>query len=227
LEFRFYIPNYDSVQPQLTGIEEGNADMSTRRDRERALRREHILQSAERVFSRHPFHETTMQMVASAAELGMQGLYEHFPSKQSLYEAVVLHRGQGFKVRLERAIDGIDDPLEQLAAVARLRIQVFHEAPAFLPVYLAEVQRRQWGVESRSGSRIGGIIDEVRQRQEEIMARAIALGHLRSEAPAFLVHLFRNCVTGVLFANRSNLEEDVERCVERAMRAFLHGTAAP
>ncbi len=201
--------------------------MNTRRNREKALRQELVLQAAELVFGRHPFHEATMQMVATEAELGMQSLYEQYPSKQALYEAVILHRAHTFRARLEKALEGVTDPLEQLTAATRLRAQMFTEAPAFLPVYLAEMVRSNWGVRSRSSRRIEQVIRSARRRLEEILARAIADDRVRDEDPAFLVHLFHDALTAALFAHRNHPEEDIEKCVQRAMRAFLHGTAAP
>ncbi len=201
--------------------------MSSRREREKALRRELVLQAAERVFGRRPFHESTMQMVAAEAELGMQSLYEQFPSKQALYEAVVLQRAHTFQARLEEELERVSDPVEQLTAAARLRARMFTETPAFLPVYLAEVMRSNWGVQSRSSRRISRVIRATWRRLEEIAARAIAENRVREEDPAFLVHLFHDALTAALYARRKHPEEDIEKCVERAMRAFLHGTAAP
>ena len=60
-----------------------------RKERERTLRREVLIEAAERVFGRKPFDEATMQEVAREAEIGMQGLYEQFPSKQELYEQML------------------------------------------------------------------------------------------------------------------------------------------
>jgi AcrR family transcriptional regulator len=47
---------------------------------ERQQRRNLLLEAAGRVFGRKPFDEATMQEIASEAQIGMQGLYEHFPS---------------------------------------------------------------------------------------------------------------------------------------------------
>lgn len=198
-----------------------------RRTREKALRQEVVLQAAERVFGQHPFHEATMQMVANEAELGMQSVYEQFPSKQALYEAVVLHRAESFQALLEEVVERHSDPIEQLTAMARLRARMFVESPAYLPVYLAEVMRCNWGVRSRSSRRIGRVIRATWLRFEEIALRAIDSNQLRGEDPAFLVHLFHDSLTAALYAHRNHPEEDIETCVDRALRAFLHGTAAP
>jgi TetR/AcrR family transcriptional regulator len=200
--------------------------LSTRRAREKALRRELVLQAAERVFGRRPFHEATMLMVATEADLGMQSLYEQFPSKQTLYETVILHRARTFQVRLEEALASLTDPLDQLTAVARVRARMFTEAPAFLPVFLAERVRCNWGVRSRSSRRIGGVMREATHRLQGIIERAVADGSLRREEPDFLVHLFNDTLTAALYAHRNHPREDIETCIQRAIRAFLHGTAA-
>ena len=200
--------------------------MTTRRARERALRREVVLQAAERVFGSRPFHEATMKMVAAEADLGMQSLYQQYPSKQALYEAVILHRARTFQARLEESLESLTDPIDQLTAVARVRARMFTEAPAFLPVFLAERLRCNWGVRSRSSRRIGGVMRGTSRRLEEIIGRAVAEGRLRPEDPAFLVNLFHDALNAAFHAHRNLPREDIETCIQRALRAFLHGTAA-
>ena len=200
---------------------------SGRREEERSRRRLHILRAAERVFGRHPFHEATMQAVAAEAELGMQGVYEHFSSKQALYEAVILHRARAFERRLEEALEGLDDPLEQLAAVARVRVEVFVEAPAFLPVFLAELIRFDWGVESRLSPEVHGVFRQVRDRVDGIIARAVDAGELRSVSRYFLQHVFMDVINAVLRTTAPDrARKDIERCVDLVMQTYLRGVAA-
>ncbi len=195
-----------------------------RREEERKLRRALILEAAERVFGRRPFHEATMQMVAAEAELGMQGLYEHFPSKQALYDEVILHRAKAFQELLARALEGLDDPIEQLRAVARVRVEVFFDAPAFLPVFLSELIRFDLGVKSRTDPAVHAMFREVRDRVDDIITRAIACGQLRPAEPYFLQHVFMGIINAVLRTAASDLsKEDIPRCVELTMQTFLQG----
>lgn len=55
----------------------------------RKLRRQQLLLSALRVFSSQGYHVTTMNHIASAAEITKPVLYQHFKSKQDLYLAVL------------------------------------------------------------------------------------------------------------------------------------------
>lgn len=198
----------------------------TRRSRERALRRRMILEAAERVFGSRPYHEATMQMIAAGSELGMQGLYDHFPSKQALYEEVIVNRARGFQRLVDEAVQGISDPIGQLRAVALVRVRLFAETPAFLPVFLAEKIRLDWGVRSVTSRRIRRVMREEIGRVVKIVERAIADRLLRREDPTFLCHLFTEAVTASLHVFREHPEEGIESCVDRAMRAFLGGAAA-
>lgn len=49
----------------------------------------HILNSAQSVFARHGFRQTSMAMVADEARLTRQALYHHFASKEALFAALV------------------------------------------------------------------------------------------------------------------------------------------
>ncbi len=198
-------------------------EVVTRRSRERELRRQVILEAAERIFGSRPYHEATMQAIAAASELGMQGLYDQFPSKQALYEEVVVHRAHGYQQRMDAALSGLVRPVEQLEAIARVRAELFAAAPAFLPVFLVEKIRLDWERESRVSGRVRRAIREERERLMRIIEHGIALGELRQEDPSFLAHCFTDAVTAALYVFREHPEEGIRSCTERAMRAFLSG----
>jgi len=200
--------------------------VTTCKSRERELRRQMILEAAEKIFGSRPYHEATMQAIAAALELGMQGLYDQFPSKQALYEEVIVNRARGYQRRMDEALEGIVEPVEQLSRIARVRAELFSEAPAFLPVFLTEKIRLDWETRSRMSRRIRRVIREERHRLIQIIERGISAGSLRKEEPAFLAHLFMDAVTASLHVFRKHPGEGIETCTERAMRAFLNGAAA-
>ncbi len=199
---------------------------SRRREAERKLRRELILEAAERVFARRPFHQATMTQIAAEAELGMHGIYEHFGSKEALYEAVVLRRAHRFLARIEAIMAEEPGPLERLRAVARLRAETFFEAPAYQPVFLTELLRLEWGLDSRVAPGVQGVIREVRKRVEGVMAEAIEAGLLARRDPAFLVRVFMGTLTAALATEGPGAEgERIGRCVDLAMDVFLEGAS--
>jgi AcrR family transcriptional regulator len=88
------------------GIEE-------RREREKAAREEAIMASARELFFAKGFTPTTMDEIASKAELSKGALYLYFPSKEDLY-VTVLH--EGLKILFDRIeeIFQLDLPPDQL-----------------------------------------------------------------------------------------------------------------
>jgi len=97
-----------------------------------------ILDAAEALFARRGFSGVGMREIAQASELTPASLYNHFPGKEALYEAV-LERGatpllqllEGLASR-ELGPDSIDDIvaaiMEHLSQRPHLPRLVFHEA---------------------------------------------------------------------------------------------------
>lgn len=198
---------------------------ASRREMERRHRREILLEAAERVFGSRPFDLATMQDVAAEAQIGMQGLYGHFASKQALYECLLVHRAESFRMRSEAAVAGHDDPVDQLRALAASWTLAYDERPMFLPMFLKERVHHDWGFASRLSPRIGEIYAAEKERLSGIMAKAVRRGQLRPQPESFLAQLFLEVVT-VSIHHHTLSGEDVQACVDRAMSAFLDGAEA-
>src|SRR5512136_1714635 len=56
----------------------------------RETTRDHILQSAHDLFIKQGYHGTSMRQIAQGAHLAIGGLYNHFASKEQVFEAVFL-----------------------------------------------------------------------------------------------------------------------------------------
>ena len=69
--------------------------------RDGASSRDIFFQSAKELFEEHGYRHTTMQQIADNAELHVQTLYRHFPSKSSLVRAIELDRLQSAFVQKE------------------------------------------------------------------------------------------------------------------------------
>jgi AcrR family transcriptional regulator len=198
-----------------------------RTTRDKRQRREQLLEAAERVFGRTPFDEATMQQVAAEARIGMQGLYALFPSKQKLYEGVILSRVQAFQRQVEETLASIDDPLERLATWATLKTERIRESPAYFPLYLRERINYDWNLKSRFGETLRKIYDVEERRVGSIMADCIQRGLIPPVEAAFAVHLWLEVLhASMYFHIRHDPDEEVATCVRRALDCFLRGVAA-
>jgi len=82
----------------------GHSQSSRRKAREREMRREAIIEAAERVFARVGFYSATMAQIAAEAEFGMGTIYQHFPNKQGLFSEVVLSSIEVFMKELREVL---------------------------------------------------------------------------------------------------------------------------
>lgn len=199
----------------------------SRKELERKQRRQILLDAAERVFGTKPFDQATMQLVAAEAEIGMQGLYEHFPSKQALYEEVILQRTRNHRKQLLEMLENIRRPVDKLRAIAETRSRMLRERPAFFPIFLRERLQFDWGYRSCLGKQIHTAFEEERVLLREIMEEAITKEELRAEDPDFLVQFFLNVLQASLYYScKCRPTEETTQCADRTMAAFLQGAAA-
>jgi len=80
-----------------------------RREREEHLRLEAILAAAERVFSRHGYHEARMDDIAAEAELSKGALYYYFQSKDEIFARLLELDSEKRLAEIRRRIpEGLD-----------------------------------------------------------------------------------------------------------------------
>ncbi len=68
-------------------------------------KRDILLDTAERLFYVEGFHATGIDRVVAEAGVARMTLYNHFPSKEALIEAVLARRHERYRDQLRRAID--------------------------------------------------------------------------------------------------------------------------
>ena len=201
--------------------------MNVRREKERQQRREVLLEAAARVFGRKPFDEASMQEVAAEAEIGMQGLYEHFSSKQVLYEAVVQVRAEAFHLQADAALARGGSALERIRALAQVYAETFQDRPFSLPTFMRDRVQFDWGFDSRFSSRLSEIYQTERRRLKGLVQEALAAGLFRPLEPEFLTQLAMEVIHASLhFAHHQVPREDAGTCVARAVDCLLRGVGA-
>ncbi|MBP1772497.1 MAG: hypothetical protein H6P99_1660 [Holophagaceae bacterium] len=198
-----------------------------RKNLEKQQRKNLLLEAASLVFGRKPFDEATMQEVAAEAQIGMQGLYEHFSSKQELYEQVMLRRAERFFIEAEEALRVDRPPLEQLRAMFLTYASQFKGRAIWLPMFIHDRVYYDWGFESRFLPRLKEIYETERIRLKTILRRAVAAGELQGLGDEFLTQLCFGVLEASLHhSHRSGVDEPPEACVDRAMACFLRGAGA-
>ncbi len=194
----------------------------SRKDIERNQRRELLLEAAAQVFGRKPFDEASMQEVAAKAEIGMQGLYEHFASKQELYEQVMLHQVQAFQKRSAEKLMKGGNAVQQLGALAQAYVEHFNAYPLLLPLFIRDRVYFDWGLDSRFAPALWDIYVTERKRLRSIVEAGMQEGTLLPHDPDYLVQICLGVLDASLYHRHRNVpNEDIETCVNRAMESLL------
>jgi AcrR family transcriptional regulator len=198
-----------------------------RKHLEKQQRKDLLLEAAAHVFGRKPFDEATMQEIAAEAQIGMQGLYEHFASKRELYEQVLIRRSEHFFARAEEALREARPPLEQLRAMFQVYADHFKDRVLWLPLFIHHRFYFDWGFQSRFLPRQREIYEAERDRLKGILRRAVEAGLLQDLDTEFLTQLCFGVLEASLHrSHRGGIEEDPRTCVDRALACFLQGAGA-
>ena len=202
--------------------------MGTRRELERLQRRTLLLEAAARIFGRKPFDEATMQEVAAEADIGMQGLYEHFASKQDLYEQVIRFRAEAFHARADLVLAGRGgSPLDRIALLAEVYAESFQDRPLSLPTFVRDRVQFDWGFDSRFRTPLGEVYQVERNRLKALIQEALDQGLLRPLDPEFLAQLAMDVLQASLhYAHSRQPMEEPGPCVARAMDCLLRGVGS-
>ena len=90
-----------------------------KRESQRLARRAHIISVAREHFFEHGYDGTVMSAVAARLGGSKGTLWNYFPSKEALFEAVVEDTAAGIRGQIELPAAEGDDPVERLTRLAR------------------------------------------------------------------------------------------------------------
>lgn len=181
-------------------MSEQSGTQPTRKEREAARHRCEILEVAVHQFAENGYHETTMQMIADAAEFSVGYLYKHFPGKDDMYrEMVRFHTGIMDEVIAEIENQGLS-PLDELRATYEAVCSHFNNHRDFMRIY---------------HQRLDNGVKELMERKEahfqmmvETFTQAMESGEIRKSDPRLLA-------TAVHGATQELFHELAERDIER------------
>ena len=124
-EYEFGLGMKSSRKPQKSEINNAScrnrSEMMTRKEKEVAERKAHILNIAEKLFAQKGLQNTSVADIAQAAEFGIGTLYKYFTDKNTLIASLLEERLMEHYDGLEAAISS---PMSPPEAVERL-IQAF------------------------------------------------------------------------------------------------------
>ncbi len=103
--------------------------IADRRERDRQMRRDSIVEAAEKLFFSKGFAATTMDEIAEAAELSKGTIYLYYKNKEEIYVAIV-HRGMQILIDLFRkAIASASTGMGKVKALGQAMFTFYERHP--------------------------------------------------------------------------------------------------
>ena len=172
-----------------------------------ALRRDHILDVAERCFAFAGFHRTTMADICREASVSPGALYVHFDSKEALIEGLCNRDRAELTVRFE----ALSSAPDFLTALQSFGTHYFVEEPAHKRLFVAEM-----AVESTRNPRIAAIYRAVDafclQSFEKLFTHLAATGRIDPGIdPANVARLFHLVGEGLFWRRAVHPDFDFEQ----------------
>ncbi len=116
----------------------------TRKEREKQMREEEILQAAEGIFCEKGYDAASMEEIAAAAQFTRKTLYQYFTNKEDLYFAVALKGFKKLSVYISKASERETTGYKKVCQSSAGYYRFFKENPTMLKLmgYIGHVRKR-------------------------------------------------------------------------------------
>jgi len=151
-----------------------------RKERERRMRREMILQAAESIFARKGYSGATMEEVARSSEFGMSTLYKFFRSKVELYSAIIDEKLSRLQESLAEVKEMNLDWRSAIEHFVQEYLRFFQENTNFFKIYMTEKFGSNYESKEELYARAKAQITSYVERAESELRDWIEEGHLGS-----------------------------------------------
>jgi AcrR family transcriptional regulator len=189
--------------------------MISKREENRLEQRQRILDAARLLFDEHSFDQVTMTDVATRAGVARATVFNYFPSKYNLVEAITEDVFGYFRTMLEAALMDTDTATPDLVRALFVHMGALETNRIFYSGVFREVMKIQFGLDE------GGAAQRMRAVTFELIVRLIERGRergdiTREQAPIDLAYAFESLSTGTIVRW---LYEDASGSLRDRMRA--------
>ena len=156
----------------------------------RAQTRHKLFTALSALMTDRGFDSITLAEIATAAGIGRTAVYNHFPDKESLLVGFINHETSQYVETLERALEDVTDPVEQMRTYVRAQMRlrrVFHLAPG--PDLRTVISR---GTQRQLRDHVN-VIESILRR---IIGAGIDAGLFPAQDLAITVSLVNACLSG-------------------------------
>lgn len=185
-----------------------------------------IEDAAIELFMEQGYHATTMRQIAERAELALGGIYNHFSSKEEIFQAIILDK-HPYKKVFPAIIEAEGDTVEEfLHNAAHIVIKELKSQPYYIKLMLIEI------VEF-NGKHGAMLIKEIAPKALPIFEKIVkSRKNLRVTNPALLLRSFIGMllsfmITDIIISNSILQKLMPKNAMDNYVDIYLHGILKP
>lgn len=185
------------------------------------VRRRQILEAARRSFIDKGYYETRMEDIASAAGLSKGGLYCHFDSKQTIFEALVEQEFAESSEQLKRIAAQAGSYQERFAALGKHFLDFFQERPDYPRFFM--VMGEMAGRDPALRALLARLQGDYTRVLARMVQSAVDEGVFKPVDPEATALLLKGMVDAIEGYMALGLELDTQRLMSTGMQIVLQG----
>ena len=188
-----------------------------------AATRERIIETTHALIREVGIRRLTMREVANRAALSRAALYRHFPDKQTLVDAVLVHNGHLVRTELDRALAGVGRLDDKCVLAARFGLSPPRE------VLLLDLHRNdpeQLALLLTTGA--APFLERATRFWQPHVRLAQEAGEIRMDVdPAAAAEWIARCLYGLAVTPSITFDRGDPAAVEAYIREFVVGALRP
>jgi len=203
-----------------------------RREREKARRREEILDAAEKLFETKGLAETTMDEIAARAEISKATIYLYFKCKEHLYFGLDYRGSQIENERFRLAVASESVGLDQVLAIGRAYCQYGLDYPTYFWAKTRTGKVSPELVQSLQDDPMAGPYQQLMMENHTILANAVERGigdgsirpELDTRTTSLVLWAEANGVVELILTRGEILAQTLGRTPEMIIEGYIDST---
>ena len=194
-----------------------------RKEREKLLRRQAILDAASRIFAEKGFERATLDEIAEAAEFGKGTIYNYFSSKEELFFTLLEEGRQYFQELIQRALDRAETGREKIERYIDVCFDFFRTHENHFKIFSIEVHQPVNHFYGDIQQRLQTNIEESIQFLADILRQAMQSGEIIESDSKRLARALLGLIYSQICEVITCAQENFDDSAEMVKHIFLHG----
>ncbi len=198
--------------------------VSTRRQREQQLRRETIIEAAQRLFEQKGFEQTTVEQIATFAEFGKGTIYSYFKSKEEIYIAILEKKLDQLEQKMKEAVANPGSAVDSLYGLYDAFIEYHRDRKGFIDTLFVQI-------DDQILYRLGGVVGGLKSKASvwmEIVENTIRWGIERGEFGPVDVERISKTIVGMILGliiqfEMGQIKEDLVHYRDAVFKLIFEG----